>query len=352
MIAINISLQKQMRIITILSFSLILTILSGCRPVSKPAGSSEKIRLIFDTDANNELDDQHALAYLLFSGSVFDVAGVTVNRTSGGGDITAHYKEAERIIKLCNQEGKIPLYKGSSGDFSAIRETINSSSFDGSDAVNFMIDRAKSSGNTKLIILAVGKLTNVALALEKEPRIADRIKIVWLGSNYPEKGEYNQENDTMAMNYILNTPVDFEMVTVRYGKETGTDFVRVTRQEIDQNMPGRGPVIAEPVMGRHNDAFVTFGDYSVNLFNHADYYGDPPSRALFDMAAAAILKNPAWAKRRQIHCPVYKPEGWIEQPDNKRMITVWESFERDSIVHDFFRTMKNYTLVAPVMHNK
>jgi hypothetical protein len=142
------------------------------------------------------------------------------------------------------------------------------------------------------------------------------------------------------------------MATVRYGKTTGTDFVRVTRQEIEQNMPGRGPVIAEAVMGRHNEAFVTFGDYSVNLFSHAEYYGDPPSRALFDMAAAAILKNPAWARCRQIPCPVYTPEGWIEQPANKRTITVWESFERDSIIRDFFRTMKNYTLVAPVKLNK
>jgi purine nucleosidase len=138
---------------------------------------------------------------------------------------------------------------------------------------------------------------------------------------------------------------------VRYGEATGTDFVRVTKQEIYQNMPGRGPVIAEPVMGRHNEAFVTFGDYSVNLFDHAECYGDPPSRALFDMAAVSILKNPDWARPRQIPCPVYTQDGWIEQPDNKRMITVWESFERDSIINDFFRTMKNYTLVAPVRLN-
>jgi len=341
-----------MRKIIILSLGLTLSVLLGCRTATQPAVLSEKIRLLFDTDANNELDDQHALAYLLFNGNTFEVAGVTVNRTSGGGDITAHYEEAERILKLCSLDGKIPLYKGASGDFQAIRPTLDSASFDGSDAVNFIIDQAKSAGNPKLVILAVGKLTNVALALEKEHRIADRIRIVWLGSNYPEKGEYNQENDTMAMNYILHTIVDFEMVTVRYGKETGTDFVRVTKQEIDQNMPGRGPVTAEPVMGRHNEAFVTFGDYSVNLFNHADYYGDPPSRALFDMAAVAILKNPAWARTRQIPAPVYTPEGWIEQPENKRMITVWESFERDSIIHDFFRTMQNYALVAPVSPNK
>ena len=46
-----------------------------------PPVSDERIRVIFDTDANNELDDQHALAYLLFSGNAFAVEGITVNST-------------------------------------------------------------------------------------------------------------------------------------------------------------------------------------------------------------------------------------------------------------------------------
>jgi purine nucleosidase len=45
--------------------------------------------VIFDTDANNEIDDQHALAYLLFSGDVFAVEGVTVNATSGPRRVSA-----------------------------------------------------------------------------------------------------------------------------------------------------------------------------------------------------------------------------------------------------------------------
>ena len=39
----------------------------------KKKDKSEKIRIILDTDANNELDDQHAIAYMLFNDSIFDV---------------------------------------------------------------------------------------------------------------------------------------------------------------------------------------------------------------------------------------------------------------------------------------
>jgi purine nucleosidase len=45
----------------------------------------------------------------------------------------------------------------------------------------------------KLILLPVGKLTNIALALLKEPAIAAHVRIVWLGSNYPRPGEHNQD---------------------------------------------------------------------------------------------------------------------------------------------------------------
>ena len=53
--------------------------------------------IILDTDANNELDDQHALAYLFFNEDVFDIKGITVNTTYNGGDINKHYEEAIRI---------------------------------------------------------------------------------------------------------------------------------------------------------------------------------------------------------------------------------------------------------------
>ena len=38
-------------------------------------------RVLFNTDTNNEVNDQHALAYLLFNNVLFDIEGVTVNST-------------------------------------------------------------------------------------------------------------------------------------------------------------------------------------------------------------------------------------------------------------------------------
>ena len=327
-----------------------LILLLSCQPKERqseesPPKINKKHAVIFDTDANNELDDQHALAYLLFNGNHFDVKAVTVNTTKHGGDIDQHYAEAERVITLCSLDGKIPLMKGANGSFNEITPQLDEPQYDGHEAVNFIIQEAKKHTGEKLVILAVGKLTNVALALAKEPSIVDHIRLVWLGSNYPDPGEYNLNNDIPSMNYLLKTTIQFEMVTVRYGKPTGTDAVRVLKGEPQQTMPGLGPTIAEPVTGRHGESFTTFGDYSVSLFSHCDYYGDPPGRSLFDMAAVAIVKNPSWAKSYEMPAPVMIDEKWIEQPENERKILLWEHFDKEKIMTDFYASLKNYVLV-------
>ena len=312
--------------------------------ISQKPSKSKKIRIILDTDANNELDDQHAIAYMLFNDSIFDVEGITINKTRNGGSIDDHYDEAERVVKLCGWHSRIELYKGATGSFDEIKYQLNNPVFDGSDAVNFIISMAKKESNRKLVLLAIGKLTNIAIAVHKDPSIISNIRIVWLGSNYPSPGEYNQENDLSSLQYIIDCNIDFQIALVRYGESSGTDAVRVSLSEIEKIMPGKGPQIPTPVIGRHGGYFTNFGDYSVNLFQNIDYHDDPPTRALFDMAAVAIVKNPNWAKQKNIPKPKLIDGRWHERPNNPDHITLWENFEKGKIIDDYFSSMENYVL--------
>jgi purine nucleosidase len=323
--------------------AVLMLAVGGAQPTAQ---STPRLRVLVDTDANNELDDQHALAYVLLNGRTFDVDGITVNATRGGGAIAEQVAEARRVLTLCTLQDKVPLKAGANGSFSQIRPHLREPSFDGADAVNFIIERAHAAGS-KLVLLPIGKLTNIALALVKDPSIASKVRIVWLGSNYPDKGEYNQENDLDAVRYVLSVDVPFEIVTVRYGKGTGTDAVRVTREEIAKRMPGKGPRAASPVTGRHGGTFTTFGDYSVNLFEHIKLDGATPSRALFDMAAAAVIKNQGWARREEIPAPALVGENYVPSTNNARRITLWTHFDRDAILADFFATMDTPVLVSP-----
>lgn len=341
----NIELRQILRSAVIALFAIFSLCLSSCaekkeekKIEAKTLKSAPKLKIIFDSDANNELDDQHALAYLLFNGDSFEVVSVTVNATYNGGDIQGHYDEALRVLKLCNLSNEVPLLKGANGNFSDISNVWNPEEYDGQKGVDHILEATK---KDSLVIIAVGKLTNIALALKKDPSFAERAKIVWLGSNYPEPGEYNQDNDTIAMNYVLNSNIPFEMVTVRYGKPSGTDAVKVTKEEINQKMPGLGPTAKEPITGRHGGEFSTFGDYSVSLFEYIDYHSDPPSRPLFDMVAVAVLKNKSWGERKMIPAPILINNEWIERPDNKRKIAVWENFKKEELLEDFYSSLAN-----------
>ncbi|WP_088340262.1 nucleoside hydrolase [Robiginitalea sediminis] len=311
-------------------------------PDSPQNTGAARVKVIFDTDANNELDDQHALAYLLSNADVIDLLGVTVNATYNGGDIEGHRAEAERILTLYNRKGQVPLLNGANANLKQISPT--GPSYDGKAGVDFLLKQTK---QDSVVIIAVGKLTTIALALQADPSFADRTRVVWLGSNYPEPGEYNQDNDTTAVNAVLASDIPFEMVTVRYGKASGTDAVKVTQSEINAKMPGLGPRASEPITGRHGGQYLRFGDYAVSLFEHIDYHGDPPSRPLFDMVAVALLKDPRWGQVREHPAPVLIDNQWVERPDNPRKIRIWEHFDREGLLADFYNRMAN-----PVLEEK
>jgi len=327
---------------SILSLLLLFFLASSCNSStnSNSEAAESGIPVIFDTDANNELDDQHALAYLLLNDQSFKVLGITVNATYNGGEIDEHMKEAQRVVNLVGWKDKVKVIRGANGDFEEIKDQVKQEKFDGYEAVDFIIREAMKKRKETLVLIPVGKLTNVALALEKEPAIAKKIRIVWLGANYPAPGEYNLDNDIASMNYILKTDVPFEMVTVRYGENSGTAAVKAKRKNIYIRMPGMGPVVEEPVSGRHGGTFTCFGDYSVDLFRHINHLEDGCFRSLFDMAAVAIIKDPSWAEASEIPSPLYINNEWVEQAGNNRMITIWENFNPEAIMTDFYSTME------------
>ena len=300
---------------------------------------ADRIPILVDSDANNELDDQHAIAYAVFNSDAFDLVGVTVNNTPLGDGIEGQYNEAKRVLELCASFDSIPLFKGADQNYDDIRPFINDASFDGIDAVDFIVAEARRERSQPLVVIPVGKLTNIALAIDRAPDIQSKVRVVWLGSNYPAEGEYNMVADIPAVNRVLDSSVPFEMVTVRYDQPTGATAVAVETEFVKQTMPGLGPQV-DPVIGRHGGEFTCFGDYSVSLFEHMNF----PKRPLFDVVAVAIVKNSSWGERSEMPAPVLDGKSWVDWSDNPHRIAIWENFDKDAILDDFFESMRNYRL--------
>ena len=242
-------------------------------------------------------------------------------------------------------DDKISVTLGASDSFSQTQSKVMKPIFDGSDAVDLMIEKAHRHTSQNLAILAIGKLTNVALAIKKDPTIVSKIKVVWLGSNYPLPGEYNLESDWESMNFVIASGVLFEIAVVRYKEKSGTTAVTVTPQDLEKNIVGNGPKLDKAVIGRNGGEFFNFGDYSFNLLDNVYLFGDPPSRPLYDMAAVAIIKNPEWAEKKEIPSMLYKDGAWDAEPDLDTNLCIYEDFDKEKILEDFFSSVKNYKKV-------
>lgn len=75
-----------------------------------------------------------------------------------------------------------------------------------------------------LFVLCIGAITNVASAMMKKKEIAKHMTIVWIGGqghehSTPEVREFNAGNDVEAINYVLNSGVNFwQIPNDVYGK--------------------------------------------------------------------------------------------------------------------------------------
>ena len=59
------------------------------------------------------------------------------------------------------------------------------------------------------------------------------------------------------------------------------------------------------------------------------------------MVAVALLKNENWGESRDIPAPILIVNQWVERPQNPRTIRLWENFDKDGLLNEFFEVMEN-----------
>lgn len=158
-----------------------------------------KIRVIVDSDAKNEADDQYAIVHFLLSPTM-DVRAVTAAHFEGkagdGGSMERSFREIEKLLELMEIED-VPALKGQRGSEDA----------ELSDGVKFIIDEARKDDPRPLYVAILGAATNLAAALRAAPDIGERITAVWNGGGpYPAgRPEFNVAQDPEAARTLLES---------------------------------------------------------------------------------------------------------------------------------------------------
>jgi inosine-uridine nucleoside N-ribohydrolase len=288
-------------------------------PALPPDGA---VRVVLDTDTDNEIDDQFAVVYALLSPERIRLEALYAapyhNERSIGPEegMLRSYDELQRLLDRLPEHRSTPVRHGSRGWLPGPADPVPS------PAAADLIDRARASDET-LYVVAIGAVTNVASALLLEPGIADRVVVVWLGGNphtWHQAVEFNVEQDMHAAHVLFDSGVPLVHVPCR----NVTEHLRTTQAEIDRYVRGSGAI----------------GDYLADIY--AGYYTDhfARSKEIWDVGAVAWLIDPEWVPTAVVHSPVLTSEGTWSHDPRRHLIREALWVDRDAVFADLFGKLR------------
>ena len=280
----------------------------------------DKINIILDTDTYNECDDQFALSYLIKSKDLFNIEAITVAPYSHTKrDVKVRDSQElsyNEILKICNWlnfDTDNKVFKGSV-------DYIQNGYDEKNVAVNKIIEIALK--NNKTYILGIGAITNIALAIKKEPKIVNKIEIIWLGGNelgYKDNLEYNFRQDVEAVKIVFESKVKLTILPCKNV---------VSELRIDIN-----------TLKKHLENKSDLCNYLIERFYNDGYHGVQESRVIWDISVIAYMINKNWFETEQISCPNIRKDTSYEVTDNRHNIIFVTKLDRNKIYDDLFKKL-------------
>jgi inosine-uridine nucleoside N-ribohydrolase len=299
-----------------------------------------KVRIVLDTDTYNEIDDQFAVVYALLSPEKLSVEGIYAapffnhRSTTPGNGMEMSYDEILRLLDRLDMPSEDLAFRGSDGFLVDYEHPYESA------AVNDLIERALGSDDP-LYVVAIGALTNIASAILIEPKIIEKIVVVWLGGNglhWPHNNEFNLAGDVLASSLVLDCGVPLVLIPCA----GVTTHLRTTVCEIEQNVQGQGAI----------------GDYLAQTFKAYNEDHFAWSKEIWDVVAIAYLLNSDWVPSNIVSSPVitqrtaddvpgHDSNAWSKQglmwsfDDSRHQIRCAYYVERDPIFRDLFTKLQD-----------
>jgi inosine-uridine nucleoside N-ribohydrolase len=282
---------------------------------------------VLDTDTYNEVDDQFALAHLLLSPEAVDLqavyaAPILYPRSESPADgMEKSYREIHCVLDLVAPAVPPQVFRGSAQFLPGAHTPV------ASDAAADLVQRAMAMPEgQQLCVVAIAAITNVASALLAEPRIAGKIRVIWLGGHapyWPHTREFNLMQDIHASRVLLDGAAPLELIPCF----PVASHLQTTVAELEAELAPHSRL----------------GRYLTDIVRDYNAAACPAwSKVIWDIAASARLLCPEWAPAVAAPGPVL--EGTCAQelrwqhpaPETRREITLVQSVHRDAIFADFF----------------
>ncbi|MGA9597268.1 MAG: nucleoside hydrolase [Acidimicrobiia bacterium] len=306
-----------------------------------------RMRIISDNDYGGDPDGLVQLAHLLLSPSV-DVAAVIGSHLRFGdpfdtSDATADHAAAAagRVAELCHRHD-VRVVAGANTPLSKIDTPAPSPA-----AEVIVAEAMRDDTDLPLFVTCGGGLTEIASAWLMEPRIADRLILIWIGgcehagmAEPPPGGdvvEYNTAIDPLAAQVVFNES-DLPIWQVP------RDVYRTTLAswaEMRLHMAPHGS------LGHHlfqslADVTVAAGDHGLNL-GETYILGDSP---LVLLTALQSSFEPAPSSSRHIvkGCPRMTGTGGYQPRHDGRPLRVYTSLDNRLLLEDLWAKLALHAL--------
>ena len=279
----------------------------------------DKINVILDTDTYNECDDQFALAYLLKSQERFNIEAITVapyHHDNNISIIEGNEKSYNEIIKICkylNFDTTNKVYKGS-------EDYLQNNYNETTKAVEKIIEIALK--NEKTYILSIGAITNIAIAILKEPKIIDRIEIIWLGGNsllQNKNDEFNFRQDIKAVKTIFESNAKLTIIPC---KNVASNLI-TSIYELEHFLKGKNELC----------------DYLCQRFYNDGVHRIQERRVIWDISVIAYMLNKSWFMSEEISCPRIREDSSYELTNNNHKITMINYIDVNKVYTDLFNKL-------------
>lgn len=293
------------------------------REIMEDIKSDRKKKVVLDTDAFNEIDDQFAIAACYFSKKE-ELAAVYAEHYSHDWfpdhalGMEKSYEEICKVLALCNKEHTVPILRGSKTTIDATNAPVQS------EAAEHLIKLAKESDEI-IYVLAIGAITNITSAIMLDPSIKDKICVIWLACcdfTCVTPLDYNLEQDYKAGQILFDSGVPLIIVPanwVTYALKADIDFVG--------ELKGHNPAC---------DYLWELGD---TAYRKAGSYSEW-RRTIWDLGAPAVLDTPEHMKYDIIPCPILNDEKQFAFDDSRHEIVWLTKMDRDPIMNYLWDVLK------------
>jgi inosine-uridine nucleoside N-ribohydrolase len=284
------------------------------------------VRVIIDTDAKNEADDQYAIVHALLSPKLDNLGFIAAHYGLQEDSVERSYHEIEKLFDLMHLPKEGMIHRGAQNSLKDEKTP------EYSDGAQFIINEALKEDERPLYVLFLGGITDLASAYLIEPRIAKRLTAVWIGGGpYPGGGEeYNLWNDIPAANVVFSSPIELWQVPQNAYKQ-----VAVTLAELEYRVKPCGEL--GNYLFEQLDAFnQTEGVRKMDYFTGEKWIlGDSPAVGLLLYEDSSHY---TWQQAPRIASDMTYIHNGVNRP-----IRVYDSIDYRILLEDFYSKLALFT---------